>query len=76
MQTMTTKTKAKRKPKAKPKHPGGRPVTTGSRSVPIVSFRAPSAEAWERLQAAAEAAGISPSQLAKARTFPGSPGST
>jgi len=61
--------------KRKPKRGGiragsGHPVTTGSASTPLISFRAPSKAAYEQLVADTKAAGTKPSLLAKSRVFP------
>lgn len=54
----------------KRKHPGGRPVTTGTSRTPRISF-APTAAEHEEIEVAATREGISVGQLAKRHTLAG-----
>lgn len=65
-----SKRKVSGKPAGAKRHAGGRPVTTGSWSTPLISFRAPSKAAYDELAAEAARSGTSVSLIAKARVFP------
>lgn len=51
-------------PRRKPKHPGGRPVTTGSFATPPINYRV-SAELHQALTIEAQALGVARNELAR-----------